>query len=191
MRLFIGVELPEEMKAAAADAADRLRAALKRARLDVDARWVPASNVHVTLWFIGEVDDERAGRIREALSAPFAASPFMLHARGLGAFPPSGPPRVFWIGIAKGAESLASLHAELAPRLAPLGFEPERRAYSAHLTIARVKDVARGASHPVRRVLADTPADAGATSIASVTLIRSRTSPKGATYEALLRVPLA
>ena len=191
MRLFVGVELSDDMKSAAAAASERLQRELERAELHVPARWVPASNLHITLWFIGEVDDARSARIREVMEAPFAVPPFTLRAAGLGAFPPSGPPRVFWIGVTAGGESLRGLHAEVESRLTPLGFEPERRAYSAHLTIARVKDVPRGDAPRIRRVLADIDADAGAADIAAVTLFRSRLSPKGSTYEPLLRVPLA
>lgn len=190
MRLFIGIELSDAMKTAAAAASDRLQAAFAKARLRVDARWVPAANLHVTLWFIGEVDDARGARISEAMNAPFDVAPFTLGAAGLGAFPPSGPPRVFWVAVTAGADPLRELHRQVESRLTPFGFEPERRVYSAHLTIARVKDVARGASHRIRRLLADTPADAGATDITAVTLFRSHLSPKGSTYEALLRVPL-
>jgi 2'-5' RNA ligase len=190
VRLFVGIELSEDMKSAAAAASNRLQAALKRARLHVDARWTPAANLHITLWFIGEVDDTRGARIGESLNFPFDVAPFLLHASGFGAFPPSGPPRVIWLGVTAGADSLRALHNQVESRLAPLGFEPERRPYSAHLTIARVKDVARGAARRVRDVLAGTTADVGETEVAAVTLFRSRLSPKGSTYEPLLRIPL-
>jgi 2'-5' RNA ligase len=191
VRLFVGIELSEEMKSAAAAASERLQREFERAKLHVSARWVPTSNLHITLWFIGEVDEARSARIREVMEAPFAVPPFTLQAAGLGAFPPSGPPRVFWVGVTAGGEPLRALHAQVESRLTPLGFEPERRAYSAHLTIARVKDVPRGAAPGIRRILADMHADAGATDISVVTLFRSRLSPKGSTYEPLLRVPLA
>ena len=190
MRLFFGIELGDEMKRDAAAASEHLQAALKRARVHVDARWVPAANLHITLWFIGEVDDDRAGRIAGAVNMPFDVPPFTLRASGLGAFPPSGPPRVFWIGITAGGEAMRELYRGVEARLTPLGFEPEHRPYSAHLTIARVKDVPRGAASTIRRVLAETKADAGRTDVTAVTLFRSRLSPKGAAYEPLLRIPL-
>jgi RNA 2',3'-cyclic 3'-phosphodiesterase len=191
LRLFLGIELSPEMKEAAFAASEHLRAEMAQAGLRVDARWIPAANLHITLWFIGEVDDARGARIADALKPPFAVAPFTLRAAGFGAFPASGPPRVFWIGVTAGMEPLRDLHRQLEARLTPLGFEPDRRSYSAHLTIARVKDVPRGASPRIRGMLADTPADAGATGITAVTLFRSRLSPKGSTYEPLLRVPLA
>ena len=168
-----------------------LQTLLKRARLSIQARWVPPENLHVTLWFIGEVSDDRANAIREALNTPFEVAPFSLQTQGLGAFPPSGPPRVFWLGVSAGQQELTSLHAQLATRLVPLGFEREHRAYSAHITLARIKDAPRGASPDIRRILASTTADAGTAWVALATLFRSRTAPKGSTYEPLLRIPLA
>jgi 2'-5' RNA ligase len=75
--------------------------------------------------------------------------------------------------------------------LGPLGFEAERRPYSAHLTIARVKEARKSSGRRVRDVLRDADADAGRCWIGAVTLFRSRLSPKGAAYEPLLRVALA
>jgi 2'-5' RNA ligase len=95
-----------------------------------------------------------------------------------------------WIGLTAGVDHLRSLYAELARRLAPLGLEPERREYSPHLTIARIKDVQRRDALAVRNAVA-TPMDAFVTGVSAVTLFRSRLSPKGARYEALLRVPLS
>jgi 2'-5' RNA ligase len=83
------------------------------------------------------------------------------------------------------------LHGELAARLRPFGIEPERRGYSAHLTIARVRDVPGGdRDGHLRGAFRATPAVAGQSRVTAVTVFRSRLSPKGASYEPLLRVPL-
>jgi 2'-5' RNA ligase len=190
VRLFVGVDLSSEVKAAAAAIEERLRDRLKEQRLHVDARWVAAENLHITLWFIGEVDDERAVAIDRSMAAPFPVAPFELALEGCGAFPPSGPPRVFWLGVRAGAEAMRELYDEVARRLTALGFEPERRPYSAHLTLARVKDSRRDAAPGIRRVLGELPASAGTCRIEAVTLFRSHLSPKGSTYEARARVPL-
>jgi 2'-5' RNA ligase len=191
MRLFIGVELPEDIKAVAADAAERLRRKVQQAAPSLVARWVAPEQYHITLWFIGEVDDERGTTISGALGASSMLTPaFDLALAGYGAFPPSGPPRVFWIGVRAGAAGMARLYEEVGQRLAPLGFEPERRTYSAHLTIARVKDPGKGTSKTVREVLGRLSADCGMCRISAATLFRSRLSPRGAAYEPLLRVPL-
>jgi 2'-5' RNA ligase len=188
MRLFVGVELDDRVKDAAAAISESLRHDLGRR---VNARWVPAANLHITLWFLGEVDESRVDSTMRALDRPFDVAAFDVGLSGLGAFPPSGPPRVLWLGLGAGADSLARVHGELGTRLKPIGYEAERRAYSAHLTIARVKDVARGFSgRDIRSLLQGRPADAGGCRIENVTLFRSRVSSKGATYEALQRVRL-
>jgi len=188
VRLFVGVELDDRVREAAA----RIGESLKRQLADrVEARWVVAANLHITLWFIGEVEDRRAEDILGGFNRPFDEPAFDIDLGGLGSFPPSGAPRVFWLGVRAGSECLRRLHSELAVRLAPLGFEPERRPYSAHLTIARVKEVSRAtSSRVVRELLQTTPAVAGRFRATHVTVFRSRLSPKGADYEALLRIPL-
>ena len=188
MRLFIGVELDEQVRDRAAAIAESLRIQLGRR---INARWIPAANLHITLWFIGEVADDRADELLDALRPPFVEPSFDIHVAGLGAFPASGAPRVIWLGVQSGGDRLVRLHAELADRLQPLGIEPERRAYSAHLTIARVKDVS-GSKRDVqlRAAFPALAAVAGQCRVAAVTVFRSRLSPKGAAYEPLLRVPL-
>ncbi len=185
MRLFIGVEVDDNVKARAAAIGAELREKLGRR---LTARWIAPENLHITLWFIGEVrDDDRAAAIIDAIRMPFPLPPFDLELRGAGGFPPHGAPRVLWIGVARGQDSMLGVCNELAVRLQPLGIEPERRAYSAHLTIARVKECR---SRHVRDILEGFDADAGSCRIDAVTVFRSRLSPKGAAYEPLLRVPL-
>jgi 2'-5' RNA ligase len=190
MRVFFGVELADEVKAWAAEVSARLRRRVEKAPPRAVIRWVDPENLHVTLWFVGEVTDERFEALTAATHAPYPTDAFRLGLSGTGAFPPSGAPRVLWIGLTAGVDHLRSLYAELARRLAPLGLEPERREYSPHLTIARIKDVQRRDALAVRNAVA-TPTDVFVTGVSAVTLFRSRLSPKGARYEALLRVPLS
>ena len=189
MRLFIGAELPEAVKEMAGQQLDEVQQRIRIAAPSASIRWVEPANLHVTLWFIGEVDETRANALRSSMQPAFATPRFDVKLEGLGAFPPGGPPRVIWIGVAVGREPLVALHGEIRDRLAPLGYEPEARPFSPHLTVARVKDIGPGAK-AVRAVLADHPVALQAYSQAAVTLFRSRTSPKGAQYESLLRVPL-
>lgn len=191
MRLFVGVELDDTSRAAAAKAADALQRRLGRVAPRLDARWVAAPNLHITVWFIGEVDEPRVASIEAALAPPFGVAAFDLSIAGFGAFPPAGTPRVFWLGVREGAEQMAALYRETAARFVPLGFEAERRAYTAHLTVARVKDAPRGSVRAIREALAAVPAKCGSSRVSAVTLFRSRLSPKGATYEPRLRVPLS
>jgi 2'-5' RNA ligase len=191
MRLFIGIELDDAVRAAAARAAEDLRQHLARSVPDVHARWVAAENLHVTVWFIGEVTDERAAVIRASLGRPLATPRFTLSIAGCGAFPPSGPPRVFWLGVQEGQESVRGIYDEVARRMAALDFGAERRRYTPHVTIARVKDAPRPGGRSVRETLAAIRLPPASCRVAAVTLFRSRLSPRGASYEPLLRVPLS
>lgn len=191
MRLFVAAEPSARVRASAAACVERLRERLDRAVASTGIRWVPPNNLHLTVWFLGEVSDARAAAVLDALRPPLAVPPFDLHLSGFGAFPPSGPPRVLWLGVTAGLEELARAHDQVGERLQPWGFNHETRAYSAHLTIARVKEPPHGAARAaLRQAIAHEPADAGTSRISELVVFRSRTAPKGAVYEPLLRVPL-
>jgi RNA 2',3'-cyclic 3'-phosphodiesterase len=191
MRLFVAAEPSDQLRASAASCAEQLRARLGSTKAAAGIRWVPVQNLHLTVWFLGEVSDARAAVVVDALRPALQVPAFDLHLAGFGAFPPSGPPRVLWMGVVEGLQELARAHEEVGARLQPWGFPAEGRAYSAHLTIARVKEPPHGAARAaLRQALSELPGDAGACRIEELTLFRSRTSPKGAVYERLLRVPL-
>ncbi|MET0402078.1 MAG: RNA 2',3'-cyclic phosphodiesterase [Cystobacter sp.] len=134
MRLFVAVTLGRSVEEAATAALGHLRT------LAPQARWVPAANLHLTLSFLGEVEEERAARVKDVLErvAP-RHTPLVLTIRGGGSFGASAHPRVLWAGVEGQTEALAALQAEVARELRPLGFEPEHRDYVAHLTLARAK----------------------------------------------------
>lgn len=192
MRLFVAAEPSDQVRSAAEASAQRLRDRLAITKAAGGIRWVPVTNMHLTVWFLGEVSDVRASAVLDALRPPLQTPAFDLHIAGFGAFPPSGPPRVLWMGVTRGLDDLARAHDEVGARLQPWGFPPEGRAYSAHLTIARVKEPPHGAARAaIRQAIAHEPADAGSCRIEALTVFRSRTSPHGAIYEPLLRVPLS
>jgi RNA 2',3'-cyclic 3'-phosphodiesterase len=189
MRLFVAVELPRAVRAAAGAAGRRLAATL--APLRIDARWIPEGNLHITLWFLGEVPQTRLDALREACREPLAITPFVIRLGGVGMFPPSGPPRVIWMGVIDRKDGLEALHAELSARLSPLGFEPDRRPFNPHLTLARIRARPPRASWvAARQAVATQAIDAGSSPVEAVTLFRSHLSPQGSAYESLLRVPL-
>jgi 2'-5' RNA ligase len=192
VRLFVAAEPSGQVRQEAGRWAARLRTALEEADAAHGIRWVPVENLHLTVWFLGEVSDVRAAPILDTLARPLAVPAFELHLAGFGAFPPSGPPRVLWMGVTRGLRELALAHDEIGLRLLRWGFSPEPRAYSAHLTLARIKEPPRPAARAaLRQALVREEADAGSCRVQELTVFRSRTSPRGAVYEALLRVPLA
>ena len=191
MRLFVGVELEGPVAEKAASAALALKQRLAETAPRFVARWVPPANLHITVWFIGEVPEPRADEVVEALRPRLDLPAFRLALRGCGAFPPSGAPRVLWIGVGAGTAEMQDLYARIEARLTPLGFAAERRPYSPHLTIARVKDPGPAPPRALRQTIASIPADCGESAVTAATLFRSRLSPHGPAYEPLLRVPLS
>jgi 2'-5' RNA ligase len=167
-----------------------LRRRVDRAAPRSEIRWLEPANLHVTLWFIGEIPAAAVDPLAAALHAPFAGGVFELRFAGFGAFPESGSPRVIWLGIERGRTELVSLYAQVRDRLGPLGYEPERRPFAPHLTVARVKEVKRSDVLTLRKLLASAETGLDPARADSVTLFRSHTSPHGARYESLLRVPL-
>jgi 2'-5' RNA ligase len=189
MRLFVAVELDEAVRAAAARVAEDLKQQLRRTGMD--ARWVASDKLHFTLVFIGHIDDRAAESFVSALGRPFTRIPLRLRLGRCGVFPQSGSPRVIWIGLAEGGEALRQLQEAVVSRLQPLGFEPERRPFTAHLTIARVKDVPRAAAREVRAIVTAAKVPDMGCLVTRVTLFRSHLSPKGSRYEALAYGELA
>lgn len=134
MRLFVAVELPASVRRALGE----LVRDLERSRADV--KWVEEENFHLTLKFLGEVDEARLPEVKEALArVARGAKPFSFEAAGTGAFPSPGRPRVLWVGVGRGAEELGSLAARVDAELARVGFPPEGRPFSPHLTLGRVR----------------------------------------------------
>lgn len=190
MRLFVAAELSAPLRNSVARCAGRMRERLARTEIDTGVRWIPSENLHLTIWFIGELSEARAGAVLEALAPPLPMPAFDVAFEGFGAFPPAGAPRVLWMGVSRGRDELAHAHELVGMRLLPWGFPPEGRAYSAHLTIARVKGVQGGARAAIRQAVAHETCDAGSCTVRELVVFRSRTESSGAIYEPLLRVPL-
>lgn len=189
MRLFVAAELSASLRRSVAGCALRVRERLAHAGIGAGLRWIPAGNLHLTIWFLGEVSEARTGAVLEALAPPLPMPAFEVAFEGFGAFPPAGAPRVLWMGVSRGQDALAHAHELVGARLLPWGFSPEGRAYSAHLTIARVKD-AHGRARAIRQAVAHEICAAGTGTVRELVVFRSRTAPAGAVYEPLLRVPL-
>ncbi|HYC78568.1 MAG TPA: RNA 2',3'-cyclic phosphodiesterase [Planctomycetota bacterium] len=137
-RLFFGFGLPEKVGRRLAEETEKLEGA------GAKVRWTPPERMHVTLRFLGETDDLGAAAAARLLApACRGVSALRLIARGLGAFPEEGPPRVVWVGVAgEDAASEAALHA-LRDRLDEAarreGFRPEKGGFTPHVTLGRAR----------------------------------------------------
>lgn len=132
-RLFVALDLTEEAVLAISricSAADRI------------IRWVPPSQLHLTLRFIGSVDENLFARLRQVL-AGVAAEPCELLLQRVGHFPPKGDPKILWIGVALN-QPLLNLRSKIDRTLATCGVDPEARRFFPHVTIARLKSVPAG-----------------------------------------------
>ena len=132
MRLFTGIDLPGQVK-------DQLDTLLGRLRPTARLKWSVAGNFHVTIKFIGEWPGQRLGELSAALRDVPRPPRIRIAIRGLGWFPLPRAPRVFWAGL-EADPALADLARDTDRALARLGVAPETRAYSPHLTLARVKE---------------------------------------------------
>lgn len=131
MRLFAGLDLPPDC----VRAIDTLQSKLRpRAHIS----WSPAANLHITTKFIGEWPEPRLDVLKQALARVPVPAPFDIHIRKLGFFPNTRAPRVFWAGI-DAPPALAELARATDDATAALGVAKEERAYSPHLTLARIR----------------------------------------------------
>jgi 2'-5' RNA ligase len=190
MRLFVGIALPDALKRGLGEAAGRIRTEIDRAAPGAVVRWIDTESLHITLWFLGEVGETQTAALKTSLHSPVPTPPFPLVIGGAGAFPEHGLLRALWFGIRSGRENLLSIHSELRRRLTSLGFQPEERPYSPHLTVARVKAMPRRDVPELRRILQQHTQEIGRCEVGAITLFRSRPSSGGSQYESLLRVPL-
>ncbi len=169
MRLFVAVILGEAIEAKTREAMKRLKG------LAPNARWVPPENLHLTLSFLGEVEEERLPALSEALEGVARAhTPLTLAIRDGGSFGRPASPRVLWADVRGETEALKALQADVAQALKALGFELEERDYTAHLTLARAKIPQRGDRELAEcvRVLKDE--DWGETRVDRLILFESR-----------------
>jgi 2'-5' RNA ligase len=187
-RLFVALDPPEPVRRRALATVAALRRSAGHAADGV--RWTAPDALHVTLQFLGAVPEERIGDVDAAVRAAAAASrPLQLELRGAGGFPNARRPRVVWIGVAGELVALAALAEELGRRLTPLGFAPETRAFSPHLTIGRARD-AHGAAGLGGALAEVAGGDGVGWRAAELVLFESHLEPGGARHEPLLRAPL-
>lgn len=188
MRLFVAVDLSDDLKSRVADLQQQLRRTLAHSASTARMTWVAADRFHLTLRFIGEIAEAPAASIVTALAMPFPESPFDLSLGGVGMFPTSGRPRVLWLGVTEGLDPLRRLALEAERRLSAAGLAAESRPLAPHLTLARFRDA--GTMDDRVRLERLRAAPAGRCRVECVTVYQSRLSPKGPTYVAEARAPL-
>ena len=182
LRLFVAVDMPEEVGIALEEAVRPWRE-----RLD-GGRWVPRDNWHVTLKFLGRTYPRLVAMVQSVCGEVAAeVAPFQVRVSGLGVFPGPGRARVLWAGLDDREGRLVELAAALDSRLAK-EFTPEKRAFTPHLTVARFNPPVTMREHA--EALAAAEIGAPEFVVDRLVLYRSHLSPRGARYEALEGFPL-
>lgn len=172
MRCFIAVDMGNDKVIACLRELGRVGAAL---------RLVSPENLHLTLKFLGEVQEELIPEISAAMKdALQGIEPFDTSFRGLGTFPSLNYMRVVWVGIEKSREKLIEVQRSLDERLAKLGFQRDKR-FHPHLTLARVKSP-KGKGELREFIMKHADTDFGAVRIERVELKKSVLTPKGPIY---------
>jgi len=180
MRLFTAIDLPPEILGRVAELITQLRPSAR-------IRWSPVENLHITTKFIGHLPDERLAEVNSALASLSPRQPIEIRIAGLGFFPNAKSPRVFWAGV-QGGPALAAL-AQGTDRALTRFVEPEARAYSPHLTLARIKEPGPlAALHKKIQALAEP--EFGSFVADRFYLYLSKPGPGGSVYTKLSEFPI-
>ena len=184
IRTFIAIEIPEDIRNRIAI----LQSGIKG--LGGKTTWVKPENMHLTLKFLGETEQSRIKNISNALADIVSlTNQFEIRFKGVGAFPNFSKPKVFWIGTEGDNNAFVELATKIDQQMSEVGFKPETRRFSAHLTIGRVWD--RMGIEPVINLLQQekkfTP---GEFVVKHVSFIKSELTRQGPIYTTLEKLKL-
>ncbi|MBU2567379.1 MAG: RNA 2',3'-cyclic phosphodiesterase [Elusimicrobia bacterium] len=188
MRIFIAVEV---QSAVVRDAIYGILLALKETRADV--KWVGKENLHVTLKFLGQTPKENVPEIKKMLENLLADKKrFNVSLGRIGAFPGITHPRVIWLGVSEGGKNMEEIAEGIDAQLLGLGFAGEKRAFSSHITLGRVKSSKnlKNLTDKIEAINRSTGGPAGTFVAGYISVMESNLSPKGPKYTALERIPL-
>lgn len=181
MRLFVGLDLPYEMRR-------NLELLLHLLKPKARIQWSPVANLHITTKFIGEFPEERLDELKSALKALAPPGTLQIAIRGLGLFPKPDSPRVLIAGI-EALSSLSTLARDTETACARLGINCEKREFRPHLTLARIRS--GEATFELKKAILELPSvDFGAFSADRFHLYESQLSPGGSIYTKLASFPL-
>ena len=155
----------------------------KLAETSADLKFVEPGNIHITVRFLGNITPNMVDRIFEGMQK-VQFVPFDVNIQGVGAFPDIRYPRVVWAGIREGANQLRGIFSQLEPYLRSLGFAPDPKGFSPHLTIARVKS-GRNKAALVKFLVENANYEFGTVRAECLRLKRSDLTPKGPIYSTL------
>jgi 2'-5' RNA ligase len=188
IRSFIAIELPETVKLNLS----QLETQLKSGR-QTSVKWVSPESIHLTLKFLGNILVESTKDIVQAMSeAVRGIPPFRLGVKDLGVFPNLKRVQVAWVGVHGEIDKLTQLQQRLDANLSRLGFAPEERPFTPHLTIARLRDNASSAERQaLGQLIASTQFEADIFTVDAINLMKSQLTRSGPIYSRINQVALS
>ena len=178
MRLFVAIELSEQMRAVL------LAAQRSLAEFDRDVRWVREAQMHLTLKFLGEVPDADMSRVANAVQRSVAGCEgFSIQTANAGCFPEGGKVRVVWVGVADDGGALQRCQQRVEAELAEVGYPSEGRPFTAHLSLGRVRDDRTNGR--LRSSVEALKVRTATQDVQGITLIASELSSSGSRYSRL------
>jgi len=198
MRLFIAVEIPDEIKKNILELINELK------KVEASIKWVEEKYLHITLKFLGSVEDKDLEKLVSMVSKTVNIfGSFKVNFSGMGTFPEGKAPRVVWVGTTEGAETLVKLADGLENSLSPAGFRSEQREFKPHLTIGRIKAVPahayrqaggrqekKGVDELKARMASIKNPEFGEAMIDRIFIMKSTLTAKGPIYEKIREVKL-
>ena len=187
IRSFIAIELPDDLRKKIGELEAKLTS-----RNQNYVRWVKPESIHLTLNFLGDVQAEKVPEIVKAMEvAAEGIPPFVLRVQDTGVFPNVRRARVAWVGLSGDVDKLVRLQKNLEIILEPLGFTPEGRDFTPHLTLARINDAAsQDERQKFGELVLGTKFEGGVINVDGVSLMRSQLERTGAIYTQLALVKL-
>jgi 2'-5' RNA ligase len=183
IRAFIAVDLDDPVIEKVCNVVEILKPRI------TEIRWLRKENLHLTLKFLGNIAESQVQPITAALRHPLGLfSPCTISAKGLGVFPDFRRPKILWVGLT--GDQLVQLAAEIESALMPLGFTPENRAFTPHLTIGRWREGSRPAKNLRQEIDSLNDFEFGACAVRQIVLFQSVLKPEGASYSELRTIQL-
>lgn len=183
LRCFIAIDIPDRVKSSIGGAIDAMK------KCGGDIKWVTASNIHITLKFLGNTPETALPEIQDSLrSAVSSYMPFYITIYGTGVFPSRKYPRVIWAGI-KNSQTMKSLKKDIENAMTAHGFQREERDFTPHLTLGRVRSQ-KGLIATFLELDTFKAKDFGEAEVDMVKLMKSELKPQGPEYSCISGIPL-
>lgn len=188
IRTFIAIELTSEIKSGL----NQLQTKLKSKGLDF-IKWVAPEGIHLTLKFLGNITLEKVSKITEAMEqVVIGVPPFSIIVKDVGGFPNLRQPRVIWVGIGGDIKKLMDLQQRIDVGLTPFGFIKEKRSFTPHLTLARLREGATSKDRQAfgEKIIREAPQIYYEMTVEGINFMKSQLLPSGAVYTRLSQMKL-